>query len=172
MAVIELPWVVVVMGVAGCGKTTVGRQLAAALNAIFEEGDAYHSAANIAKMRRGQPLTDADRGPWLDRLGAAITDWVGNRRRTVLACSALKESYRARLHIAQPGVALVFLSGSVPLILSRLAARTGHYMPASLLPSQLATLEAPDDAITVDIAAPPDHLVATIIAALKSRAGR
>ncbi len=156
------PTVVVVMGVAGCGKTTIGKRLAEALGATFEEGDAYHDAANVEKMRAGTPLNDADRGPWLARLGAMIDDWLADGRRTVLACSALKASYRDVLIGAREGVALVHLTGDETLIRARLDARRNHYMPPSLLTSQLATLEPPVDCITVAIDAAPDLIVSDV----------
>jgi carbohydrate kinase (thermoresistant glucokinase family) len=157
------PTVVVVMGVAGCGKTTIGKRLADALDATFEEGDAYHDPANVKKMRAGAPLTDADRGPWLARLGAAIDGWLAEGRRTVLACSALKASYRDVLIGPREGVALVHLTGDESLIRARLDARRDHYMPPSLLSSQLATLEPPVNGIALGIDATPDAIVSEIV---------
>ena len=159
-------WQVVVMGVAGSGKTTVGRLLADALDAAYEEGDAYHSALNIEKMRGGAPLTDEDRWPWLNRLAARIDEWLRQGRRTVLACSALKKSYRDILIGDRCGIVLVYLKGSEALIRRRLQARRDHYMPAGLLASQLAALEEPRQAIRVDIAARPTAIVATILSNL------
>ena len=161
-----LPVVVVVMGVAGSGKTTVGQRLADALGAAFEEGDDYHPAANVEKMRGGVPLTDADRAPWLRRLAAGIDLWRDQGRRTVLACSALKESYREVLIGGRHDVALVHLTGPEALIRMRLEARVGHYMPAQLLASQLASLEPPGDAITVDVAPAPERIVEAILGRL------
>ncbi|WP_097064223.1 gluconokinase [Sphingomonas guangdongensis] len=132
------------MGVSGCGKSTLLRALAAALSCPALEGDDYHGAANVAKMRSGQPLDDADRWPWLDRLGTAIGGEVEQAGIAVAACSALKRRYRERLEAAA-GVPLLFvlLDGTRAELAARLAERTRHYMPASLLESQLATLERP-----------------------------
>ena len=161
----EVPTEVVVRGVAGCGKTTIGRLLAAALGAAFEEGDAFHDPANIEKMRAGAPLTDADRAPWLARLAGQIDAWLAEGRSTVLACSALKARYREAL-IGDRPVALIHLAGPKALIRARLESRRDHYMPASLLASQYAALEAPADAINVDIAEAPDAIVERIRARL------
>lgn len=154
--------VIVMMGVSGAGKTEVGRRLAASLGAEFAEGDAYHPPENVEKMRRGVPLEDADRWPWLDRLSRQIGGWLDEGRTVVLACSALKQSYRDRLAAGRPGVHFVWLRGEEALIRARLELRRGHYMPPTLLPSQLATLEVPTDAITVDIAASPDAIATQI----------
>jgi gluconokinase len=155
--------VIVVMGVSGSGKTTVGRLLAEALHAEFVEGDAYHPPENIEKMRRGIPLEDADRWPWLAILSAEIDRWLAAGREVVLACSALKQRYRDILAKGRPGVRFVYLEGDKALIRRRLDRRQGHYMPAVLLDSQFATLEAPADAITVDVAGAPEEVAATII---------
>ena len=135
---------IVVMGVSGCGKSTLAAQLAAQLGCPAFEGDAFHAAASIAKMRAGQPLDDADRWSWLDRVGTAIGAAVGKGGLAVAACSALKRAYRERLERAA-GVPLrfVLLDGSRDGIAARLATRTGHYMPPSLLDSQFAALERP-----------------------------
>lgn len=162
--------VIVMMGVSGAGKTTVGRRLADALDAGFAEGDAYHPPENIEKMRRGVPLDDADRWPWLDRLSRAIGEWLSEGRTMVLACSALKQSYRDRLAAGRPGVHFVFLKGDEGLIRARLELRRGHYMPPTLLPSQLAALEEPSDAIAIDIAATADAIAARIREQLEHRA--
>jgi gluconokinase len=158
--------VVVLMGVSGSGKTSVGVPLAAALGGEFVEGDDYHPPANVAKMRQGIPLDDADRRPWLEILAAEIGRWLAAGRTVVLACSALKRSYRAILRGGRPEVRFVHLKGDPALIRARLAQRRGHYMPASLLDSQLATLEEPLDAIVADIDATPEEIVAGIQAAL------
>jgi gluconokinase len=155
--------VIVVMGVSGSGKTTVGQLLAQALGAEFAEGDAYHPPANIEKMRRGVPLEDADRWPWLRSLAAQIDRWLAAGTPMVLACSALKQSYRDVLAQGRPRMRFVHLEGDKALIRDRLDARRGHYMPASLLDSQIAALEPPIDAITVDIAGTPEAIVADII---------
>jgi gluconokinase len=161
--------VVVVMGVTSCGKTTVGELLAARLGARFAEGDAYHPPANVAKMRSGTPLTDADRRPWLEAIAADMRSWQASGQTAVVTCSALKRAYRDVLRRAGPDVRFVHLSGDPALIAARMAAREGHYMPASLLPSQLATLEPPDpdeQVITADVAAPPEAIVERILKAL------
>ena len=158
--------VIVLMGVSGSGKTTVGVPLAQALGGEFAEGDDYHPPANVAKMREGLPLDDADRRPWLEALSAEIGRWLAAGRTVVLACSALKRSYRAILRGGRPEVRFVHLKGSAPLIRGRLAERRGHYMPATLLDSQLAALEAPLDAIVVPIDRPPAEIVASILTAL------
>lgn len=163
--------VIVLMGVSGVGKTEVGRRLAAVLGAEFAEGDEYHPPENVEKMRRGVPLEDADRWPWLDRLSRAIGAWLADGRTVVLACSALKQAYRDRLAAGRPGVHFVWLKGEEALIRARLELRRGHYMPPTLLPSQLATLEAPTDAIVVDIAATPEAIAAQIRKELKRFAG-
>ena len=151
---------VVVMGVSGSGKSTVGAALARALAVPFVDADALHPEANRAKMAAGIPLDDADRAPWLDAVGAVLAAGP-----VVVACSALKRTYRDRLRAAAPELRLVFLDGSPALLASRMAARPGHFMPASLLDSQLAALErpAPDEhAITADIAAPVTEIVASL----------
>ena len=145
--------IVVMMGVSGCGKTSVGRALAAALGWPFIEGDDYHPPDNVAKMAAGVPLDDADRWPWLDRLADEIGAIAARGDGAVLACSALKQSYRDRLVArAPPGaVRFVHLTGDFESIAARLAKRHHRYMPASLLASQFATLEPPVDAIVVDL---------------------
>jgi gluconokinase len=162
--------VVVLMGVSGTGKTAVGTRLAEALGGTFAEGDDYHPPANVAKMRSGVPLDDADRGPWLETLSREIGAWLDSGRTVVLACSALKQRYRDILKAGRAGVRFVHLEGDEALIRARLDKRRGHYMPASLLESQLAALEEPSDAITVDIDAPPEKIVAEICKALNSTA--
>lgn len=151
---------VVVMGVSGSGKTTVGAALADALGLRFVDGDALHPVANVAKMAAGIPLDDADRAPWLDAIGAVLAEGP-----VVVACSALKRAYRDRLRAAAPGLQLVFLDGSPALLASRMSARPGHFMPTSLLDSQLATLERPgpdEQALTADIADPVPVIVTTL----------
>jgi gluconokinase len=137
------PRVVVVMGVSGSGKTTVGRELAASLGWQFEEGDALHPAANVEKMRHAIPLTDEDRWPWLHAIAEVIDGWRAKGEHGVLACSALKRAYRDIIIGARGDVALVYLQGSKELIASRMAARRGHFMPPALLDSQFATLQEP-----------------------------
>lgn len=151
------------MGVAGTGKTTVGKLLALELGATFCDADDLHPAANIEKMTRGEPLDDADRWPWLDRVRARIDDALHRREGLVVACSALKQSYRQRL-CGDPRVLLVYLRGSKATILERLRARKNHFMPAALIDSQCETLEEPAaaDALVVDISEAPPSLVARI----------
>lgn len=148
------------MGVSGSGKTTIGAALADALGLPFVDADSLHLPANVAKMAAGIPLDDADRAPWLDAVGAVLASGP-----VVVACSALKRVYRDRLRAAAPELLLVFLDGSRELLASRLVARPGHFMPASLLDSQLATLERPgadEHALTVDIADPATEIVAAL----------
>jgi gluconokinase len=158
---------IVIMGVAGSGKTVVGSALAARLGVPFRDADEFHPAANVAKMSSGIPLDDDDRRPWLDAIGAAIRDTPGG---IVVACSALKRIYRRRiLAVAGRPVRFVHLDGDRATLASRLGARTGHFMPASLLDSQLATLEPPDadeGAIVVSIEPPVATIVATIVGRL------
>ncbi|MBC6989414.1 gluconokinase [Hymenobacter sp. BT491] len=156
--------VYIVMGVSGSGKTTVGRLLAGQLALPFYDADDFHSAANVAKMRAGTPLTDADRQGWLADLAAGITSWE-RAGGAVLACSALKESYRRTLQAgAQNPLRWVFLEGSAELLRARLQARQGHYMGAALLDSQLATLEPPAYALRLPLEGQmPETLVAQIV---------
>jgi gluconokinase len=154
--------VIIVMGVAGSGKTTVGQLLAGELGWSFADADHFHPPANIAKMAAGHPLDDADRAPWLAALRAHIDACLARGESAVLACSALKESYRAIL-VADPArVRVVHLHGSRDLILTRLNQRQNHYMRPEMLESQLATLEPPRDALSLGIAEPPAALVAKI----------
>ena len=158
--------IVVVMGVAGAGKTTVGRLLAADLGAAFLDADDFHPSANVAKMRAGTPLEDADRWPWLERLNAALRERASRGEAAVLACSALKAAYRERLLEGLPQAKLVYLRGARELIAGRLAARRGHYMNPALLDSQFAALEEPAGAIVADVATDPASIVRAVRAAL------
>jgi carbohydrate kinase (thermoresistant glucokinase family) len=160
------PLVIVVMGVSGAGKSAHGRALAAALGWDFADADDFHPPANIARMAAGQPLDDTDRAPWLAALRARIEQALAAERPLVLACSALKQAYRDALWADRPRMRLVYLEGSRDLLAARLAARAGHFMPPALLDSQLATLEAPSDAIRIDISATPGDQVAAVRAAL------
>ena len=154
--------VVVLMGVTGAGKTTVGQQLAAALGWTFVEGDALHSPANIAKMHRGEPLDDADRAPWLRAIRQRIDELVASGQSAVIACSALKRAYREVLARDRPEVTFVYLKASAALIAERLRHRAGHFMPPALLESQLETLEEPAGSLAVDAGLPPAAVVAAI----------
>ncbi|MFB6439196.1 gluconokinase [Streptomyces sp. NPDC056411] len=161
--------VIVVMGVAGTGKTTIGPLVAAALGVPYAEGDAFHPAANITKMSAGVPLDDADRGPWLDAIGA----WAHGRagRGGVVSCSALKRAYRDRLVSAAPGLVFLHLTGDRALIVSRMADRTGHFMPTALLDSQFAALEPlgrDERGVAVDVSGPPPQIAARAVAALRA----
>ncbi|MCX7892988.1 MAG: gluconokinase [Burkholderiales bacterium] len=158
--------IVVVMGVAGAGKTTVGRLLARHLAARFADADDFHPPENVAKMRAGVALDDADRAPWLARLNALVAASAAAGEPLVLACSALKRAYRERLADGVPGVRFVFLDGPRELLARRLAGRTGHYMNPDLLDSQLATLERPEGAIVLAIDAPPETIACRAFAAL------
>jgi gluconokinase len=149
------------MGPAGSGKTTVGELLAEQLGWEFADGDSFHSAANIEKMKRGIPLDDNDRIPWLNSIRDAMEEWDAQRRNVVLACSALKRGYRQRLQI-NSNVKLVYLKGAYELLRERLHARKGHYAGEQLLASQFAALEEPTDAVTVDVAHSPEEIVAEI----------
>ena len=151
--------IVLVMGVAGVGKTTIGEALARAIGARFIDADDYHPPENVAKMKAGVPLGDEDRWPWLDRLNEELK----KEQRAVLACSALKESYRRRLAQGVEDFKVVYLHGSAQLIRERMKTRRHRYMPAALLDSQLATLEPPLDAIAIDVAAPLEDSVAALV---------
>jgi gluconokinase len=158
--------IVIVMGVSGVGKTTVGKLLAEHTGWAFYDADDYHSPENVAKMRSGTPLTDEDRWPWLDRLNALLREADGKGQSALLACSALKQKYRDRLARGIDGLRWVYLKGSFELLKSRLDARKGHYMSAQLLQSQFATLEPPSASIELDVAEEPAALARAILAAL------
>jgi gluconokinase len=154
--------IVILMGVTGSGKTTVGKVLTKELRWEFHDADDYHQAANIEKMYRGIPLTDDDRRPWLQTLAKLIDDARARGENIVLACSALKHAYQEHLRHDLDAVRFVFLHGSEELIKNRLAARAGHFMNAALLPSQLEILDPPEDAIGVDVSGTPAEIAQEI----------
>ncbi len=157
--------VLLLMGVVGSGKTTIGTLLAQQLGWEFVDADSFHSKANIEKIRRAIPLDEADRAPWLDAIHKAVKGWVAERRNVVLACSALKRAYRERID-GGPDVRLVYLKGSPDLISQRLRARRGHFANEQLLASQFAILEEPEEAITVDTSQSPPDIAKEIRVAL------
>jgi gluconokinase len=154
--------VLVLMGPAGAGKSTVGRALAQELGWRFVEADAYHSAHSVEKMRRGEPLTDADRQGWLRSLHELIADATHQKHDLVLACSALARRYRDVLTGGLDDVAFVYLRAPASVLLARLAARPDHFADERLLPEQLATLEEPDNALTIDARRTPEDIIALI----------
>jgi len=167
------PPILVVMGVSGAGKSTIARELAARLGWAFEEGDALHPEANVAKMHAGIPLTDADRQPWLERVAAWIDDQRARKQPGIITCSALKRSYRRIVIGGRPEVRLVYLRGGRDLIAEHLAGREGHFMPPSLLQSQIDTLEEPgpdEDPLTVDVGPPAAQVADEIIRLLGASA--
>lgn len=164
---------IVVMGVSGCGKSTVAALLAGRLGWAFVEGDALHPPANVEKMSQGIPLTDTDRQPWLQTIASTIQTWRQAGQPGVIACSSLRRCYRETIAGTADDLRFAYLRGSFPIIKQRLATRQGHYMPASLLESQFATLEepAPDEpAITLDTGAPAEELVADMLRILDLKA--
>ena len=157
---------IVIMGVSGCGKSTVGAALGAALGIPYRDGDDLHPVANVEKMRAGVPLTDADRWPWLDR----VADVLRDEAPVIVGCSALRRVYRDRIRAGAGGpVRFVHLVGSRDVIAARMAARTGHYMPPTLLDSQFATLEppGPDEAVAVEIDQPLGQMIVALLPVLK-----
>ena len=166
---------VVVMGVSGSGKSTVAAGIASAMDLEFIDGDALHLPSRVAKMKAGIALEDEDRWPWLDRIGARLADTAQSPKGVAVACSALKRAYRDRLRGAAPGVGFIFLEGPAALIEARLAARSGHFMPSTLLASQLQTLELPTpaegDVLRVGIGVPADEVVRAAVMALRRGAG-
>ena len=163
---------VVVMGVSGCGKSTVAEGISSTMGLPFAEADRFHPAGNVAKMSAGIPLTDADRWPWLSDLSAWMAEQAAEGRSTVMACSALRRAYRDVLRSGPPAVQFVHLDGPVDLVAARMSARTGHFMPAALLTSQAETLEPLDpdeDGIVLDLRHDPDALVQEAVAWLSGR---
>ena len=164
------PIILIVMGVSGSGKTTVAALLAGRLNWRFQEGDALHPQANVDKMHRGIPLTDADRLPWLDSIAVLIDGWNAEGVSGIITCSALKRAYRERLRAGRSDVELIYLRGERALVSARITQRMGHFMPAGLLASQFETLEEPgtdEPVITVDIGGSPEQIVDAILIALQ-----
>ena len=159
--------IVILMGVSGVGKTTIGQVLSDKLGWALFDADEFHSPASIEKMRNGIPLQDADRWPWLDRMNALLVEKEGRGESVLLACSALKQVYRDRLAKGTADLRWIYLKGSVDLIRKRLEARKGHYMKAGLLESQFATLEEPGNALGVDINDMPDAIADFILRRLQ-----
>jgi gluconokinase len=153
----------IIMGVSGCGKTTIGRMLAQQLGWDFFDADDFHPPANIAKMANGIPLDDLDRAPWLDALHDLISSSLKTGHPAVLACSALKENYRQRLMTCNEGIQLVYLKGSYEVILSRMSIRQDHYMKPHMLQSQYAVLEEPVNALTLDVSQSLKDIVKKIL---------
>ena len=151
----------VVMGVTGAGKTTIGRLLAAQLGWRFADADQFHPKANVEKMSRGIALTDADRKPWLAAMRSSIQQWISQNRNAVLACSALKRAYRAEL-MAGPEVRFVYLRGDYETVARQLRTRHGHFATEAILADQFATLEEPACAVVVDVGRDPDLIVKEI----------
>ncbi|BAB74785.1 gluconokinase [Anabaena sp. FACHB-709] len=158
--------IIIIMGVSGSGKTTIGQMLAESLHWEFHDADSFHSPDNIEKMRRGIPLDDNDRIPWLQSLQTAIINWLQDNRNVVLACSALKASYRQFL-VLDSDIKLVYLQGTFELIQTRLQKRENHFMNRELLTSQFASLEEPDNVILVDISQSPQVIVQAIRTMIK-----
>jgi gluconokinase len=155
--------VIILMGAAGAGKTTIGRRLSKELHWAFLDGDAVHSLENVAKMAHGTPLTDEDRRPWLQALRRSIGGWIGAGTDAVLACSLLTPAHRfAVLAGYEPHVKLVYLQASRQLLEARLRSRSGHFAGVALLDSQLALLKEPADALTLDASQPPHELIQAI----------
>ncbi len=155
--------IIIIMGVSGSGKSTVGRLLADRLRWPFHDGDELHPPKNVDKMASGQPLDDDDRWPWLERIGVIMRKCTDGNGSAVIACSALREDYRRFLREQSGSVKFVYLRGSLDTILRRMKARQNHFMPAGLLDSQFAALEEPQQAITVDIEQALDDIVASIV---------
>ena len=155
--------VLILMGPMGCGKTTIGKMLAAKLGWSFHDGDNFHPERNVEKMRAGIALTDEDRKAWLNKLHANIQRWLREKQNSILACSALKQAYRDMLGVDQNTVRTVYLKGSYELLRKRIEERQHPYMGKNLLRGQLDTVEEPKDGLTVDISATPETIVSIII---------
>ena len=158
--------IIVVIGVAGSGKTTIGTMLADAMTCLFMDGDSLHPQESIDKMSHGIPLTDSDRGPWLSAIHARMLDYCQSGQDLVVGCSALKQEYRRVLAEGIP-ITWVYLKGSPALIRSRLRHRSNHFMKVELLASQFDALEEPDDALVIDVSAPPTVIVKHILSQLR-----
>ncbi len=158
--------IIIVMGVSGCGKSTIGQQLADRMGWPFFDGDAFHPPANIDKMSRGMPLNDEDRAGWLAAIADKMRDLIAQKQSAVFACSALKQKYRDQLQVSDQ-VRFVYLRGSYDLIWSRMQQRANHYMKANMLASQFETLEEPRTALTLDITRAPQDLIEAIVEDLK-----
>ena len=150
---------IIITGVSGVGKTTIGKLLSENMGWTFYEGDDYHTDVNLAKMRNGTPLTDDDRWPWLNALRTKISEIVLHEKDAVLSCSALKESYRMRLGSGLKDIVFVYLRGDYQLVRNRISARVGHFMSADLLVSQYSDLEEPQNGIIVDAALEPMEII-------------
>jgi gluconokinase len=153
--------IVLIMGVTGAGKTTVGSLLAAQMGWVFADADSFHPPANVEKMRQAIPLTDVDRVPWLEAIHQQMVEWTATNTNGVVTCSALKQSYRERLLLGLR-VKLVYLKGSYALIAGRVGHRVGHFAPAQLVASQFQDLEEPEDALVVEVEQSPEEIVAEI----------
>jgi len=163
---------IVIMGVAACGKSSLGQALADKLGRPFIEGDSYHPAANIARMQAGIPLTDEDRASWLEQLANILHQGWSTKQHVVLSCSALKRRYRDTLRQGNPGLVFLYLAGSQSLIAERMVQRTSHFMPATLLDSQFRDLEPPgsdENVITLDISQPPSQLLRQAMSQLQTK---
>lgn len=162
----QAPKLLLLMGVSGCGKTTTGQRLSRILGWPFRDGDSFHPPQNIAKMSSGLPLTDEDRWPWIDAIGAWMDEQIQTGQSAVVSCSALRKAYRIRLTAGRPEVQLVFLKGPREVIAERLARRKSHFMPASLLESQFAALEEPrggERPLIVSVTLPPNRVIDRIL---------
>jgi carbohydrate kinase (thermoresistant glucokinase family) len=168
----DRPTALIFMGVSGSGKSTIAAGVAEKLGLQMLEGDDLHPAANIAKMSAGTPLTDEDRWPWLRIIAGKIAAWRQNGMEGIVTCSSLRRSYRDVLRAGHDDVLFVYLNGSRALLLDRMQHRTRHFMPASLLDTQLATLEEPgadEAAVTIEMGPPPDEVVTNVLKALAAR---
>ncbi|MCG3736440.1 gluconokinase [Vibrio cincinnatiensis] len=164
---------IIVMGVSGCGKSTIGALIAQRLGAKFIDGDDLHPRANIEKMRHGEPLNDHDRAPWLERIRDAAFSLENKSEQGIIVCSALKKAYREQIRDGNQNVTFLFLDGDKDLIIERMRARQGHFMKIDMLESQFATLQRPSaeetDVLTISIAGDIDHVVERAITALQQR---